>query len=387
MLFGGGAPAYAVDEPTPGATVIDEFRADKDLLASSILRIDAFEARLGPVAFVGHAGPYEARLEEIASDLSLRVPLRTADLVAAVQSMAELPGLTVRATTTRDEARQNSYGLTVESEYKPFAATVQLANRGTRDVGPMFVFNEIAASGLLGFSERLGAFASTATDTDEYRGGGLFVAAPVGRFGWSAAFEAEELNTENVRVLELGGSFAGSRTNASQYFVGVRVRRGLDVFGSELDTPQNFLSTRLEVTQLRQFAERWSVRFDAFAQHSAYVLPAVERYRLADERRSRGFEVSQIAGDEGLGAKAELRRDLSAAAAPLGKASLYGYYDFAAAWKQDTPGRESAATAGIGFAVDYWRLCGSIEVAKPLTHPDATGDREPKVFAEVSLKL
>jgi hemolysin activation/secretion protein len=173
MLFVGSAPAYAVDEPTAGATVIDEFRADnKNLLASSILRIDAFEARLGPVAFVGHAGPYEARLEEIASDLSLRVPLRTADLVAAVQSMAELPGLTVRATTTRDEARQNSYGLTVESEYKPFAATVQLANRGTRDVGPMFVFNEIAASGLLGFSERLGAFASTATDTDEYRGCG-----------------------------------------------------------------------------------------------------------------------------------------------------------------------------------------------------------------------
>jgi hemolysin activation/secretion protein len=78
---------------------------------------------------------------------------------------------------------------------------------------------------------------------------------------------------------------------------------------------------------------------------------------------------------------------MSSAAATVAKSSLYGFYDFAAAWKQDQPGRESAVTAGIGFALEYWRLSGFIEVAKPLTHADVEGERDTKVFAEVKLKL
>ena len=136
-----------------------------------------------------------------------------------------------------------------------------------------------------------------------------------------------------------------------------------------------------------RFAQRWSLRLDAVGQHSAYVLPDVERYTIGGERLGRGFEVTELSGDQGVGAKAELRRELSSAAAVVGKTSLYGFYDFAAAWKQDQPGRESAAIAGTGFAMDYWRLSGSIEVAKPLTHADVEGDRDAKVFAEVKLKL
>jgi hemolysin activation/secretion protein len=159
--------------------------------------------------------------------------------------------------------------------------------------------------------------------------------------------------------------------------LGLQLRRGLD----------DYLITKLQFSELVPFAQSWSARLDAFGQHSAYVLPDVERYKLGNERFGRGFRIAEIAGDQGLGAKAELRRELSGAAAPLGKTSLYGFYDFAAAWKQDQPGGESAATAGIGFALEYWRLAGFIEVAKPLTHADAEGDRDAKVFAEVRLKL
>jgi hemolysin activation/secretion protein len=427
-----------------------EFRLDEDLAAAGILRIEVYEAQITRVAFTGEAGPYAARLEELASDLSLRVPLRTADLQAALQTMRELPGLTVRATTRRDESRRNAYALTVATEYKPLDATIQLTNRGTREIGPMFVFNQLVANSLFGYRERLGLFVSAATDTNEYRGGGVFFDIPVsaggthltttafktesdpteqpdrddeylrermslrasGTFastsattlGWSAGFDWDDLDitrddaplrTENLRVLELGGRISGRVGASSQYLVGLQVRRGLDAFGSELnaldliDDPRrkDFWITKLQLTELLRFAERWSVRLDAFGQQSAYVLPDGERYKIGGERLGRGFEVTEIAGDQGLGAKAELRREMSGAAALLGKTSLYGFYDFAAAWKQDEPGRESAATAGFGFAVEYWRLSGFIEVAKPLTHADVEGDRDAKVFAEVRLKL
>ncbi len=490
-----GAPARAVDEPTLSATVVDgssaytpaqlfavyrdqlgrpistssaqailaqiealylrdgysrpEFRLDEDLAANGILRVEVFEAQIARVQFTGDAGPYEARLEELASELSLRSPLRTADLQAALQTMRELPGLTVRATTRRDESRRNAYALAVATEYKPVDATFQLSNRGTREIGPMFALSQVVANSLLGYRERLGLFAMAATDTDEYHGGGAFFDVPVTaddthltatafqtrsnptetpdrddhydrarmslrasgtldstaatRLGWSASFDWDDLDitrndtrlrTEKLRVVELGGRISG-RMGPSQYLLGVQLRRGLDGFGSTLDAldivddprRKDFLVTKLQFTELLRFAQRWSVRVDAFGQQSAYVLPDSERYKIGGERLGRGFEVTEIAGDQGLGAKAELRRELTAAAAPVGKTSLYGFYDFAAAWKQDQPGRESAATAGIGFAVEYWRLSAFIEVAKPLTHADVEGDRDAKVFAEVKLKL
>lgn len=489
-------PAYAVDEPTLNATVIDgasayspaqlfsayrdqlgrpiktsstqaimaqlealylrdgysrpEFRIDEDLAAAGILRIEVFEAQITRVAFTGESGPYAARLEELASELSLRVPLRTADLQAALQTMRDLPGLTVRATTRRDESRRNAYALTVATEYKPFDATIQLSNRGTREIGPMFVFSQIVANSLLGYRERLGLFASAAIDPDEYSGGGVFFDVPVTetgthltatafktksnptetpdrddsydrervslraggtldstaatKFGWSVGLDWDDLDiarddtllrVENLRVAEVGGRISGRMGTSSQYLLGVQVRRGLDGFGSTLEAldlvydprREDFWMTKLQFTELVRFAQRWSVRVDAFGQQSAYVLPDGERYKIGGERLGRGFEVTEIAGDQGLGAKAELRREMSSAAAVLGKTSLYGFYDFAAAWKQDLPGRESAATAGVGFAVEYWRLSAFIEVARPLTHADVEGDRDTKVFAEVRLKL
>ena len=433
----GGAPAYAVDEPTLSATVVDgshaytptqlfaayrdqlgcpvtrtnaeeivdhiealyardgyskpELQIAEDFATTGILRIQVFEAQITRVEFSGDAGPYAARLEELAGDLSLRVPLRTRDLQAALQSMRELPGLTVQASVRRDESRRNAYALTLATDYKPFDMTVELSNRGTSEIGPMFVFNEVVANSLLGYQERLGLFVSTATDTDEYRGGGVFVETPIGtldptsaaQLSWSAAFDWDDLSvdgqspSEQVRALQLGGRIVGDLGAASRYLLGLQVRRGFD----------DYLIAKLRFNELVHFAQRWSMQLDAFGQHSADVLPEVERYKLGSERLGRGFKVMGIAGDQGLGARAELRRELSVAAAPRGKTLLYGFYDFAAAWKQDRPGRESAASAGLGLAVEFWRLAGYVEVAQPLTRADAEGDREAKVFAEVRLKL
>ena len=474
----GAAAAHAVDEPTLSATVIDgssaytptqlfaayrdhlgrpinsssaqailaqleglylrdgytppELQLDDELAAAGILRIEVFEAQITRVQFTGEAGPYATRLEELAGDLSLRVPLRTADLQAALQAMRELPGLTVRATTGRDESRRNAYALTVATQYQPVDATIQLSNRGTREIGPMFAFSQVVANSLLGWREQIGMFASAATDANEYRGGGLFFAVPVSeadthltataskttsnptekpdrddrydrdlvslratgtldsnsptQFGWSAGFDWDDLaitrdearlRTEQLRVIELGGRIAGPTDAASQYSLGLQVRHGLNAFWM----------TKLQFTELVHFAQSWTVRLEAFGQQSAYVLPDRERYKIGGERLGRDFEVTEMAGDQGLGAKAELRREMPSAAATVGKTSVYGFYDFAAAWKQDLPGRESAATAGLGVAVEYWRLSGSIEIAKPLTHADVEGDRGAKVFAEVRLKL
>lgn len=427
-----------------------EFRLDDELARQGILRIEVFEAQIVRVVFEGDAGPYAPKLARLAEDLRSRAPLRSSELQAILQKMRELPGLTVRATTRRDDNRRNSYALALETDFKPIDAAVQLTNRGTREIGPDFVVGQVVSNNLVGWEERIGLLFSAATDADEFHGGGLFFDVPINERGThftTTAFvsrsdptetpdrddvyerertvfrythpidasdslklalsagldfddldlfrDDERLRSEKLRVAELGGRLSGRAGKMSQYLLALQVRQGLDGLGSALDANdlaydrrrKDFLSFRLQFTQLLRFAERWTARFDALGQQSAYVLPDAERYKIGGERLGRGFEVTEIAGDQGIGAKAELRRDLTAASSPVGRTSLYGFYDIGATWKQDMPGRESAATCGVGFAVEYRRVSAFVELARPLTHADIEGDSDGKVFAELRVKL
>jgi hemolysin activation/secretion protein len=427
-----------------------EFRLDGDLAAAGILRIEVFEAQVTQVTIGGDPGPYAPRLEQIAAELRGNAPLRSAELQAALQKMRELPGLTIRASTKRDEARRNSYALAIETEFKPIEAVVEISNRGTDEIGPNFVFGQIVSNNLLALEERIGLLFSAATDYEEYHGVGVFFDAPITqsdthfttttfvsrsdpterfdrddrylrertsvritqpldtgvqvKVALSAGIDFDDLEilrsdtrlrNEKLRIAEIGGRISGRIGTANQYLLALQVRHGLDALGSALQANDllydqrrdDFLLTRLQFTQLTRINERWSVRLDALGQQSAYVLPDSERYKIGGERLGRGFEVAEIAGDQGVGAKAELRRELTAASAVFGKTALYCFYDFAAAWKQDSPGRESAATSGIGLAIEYGRYGGFVEIAKPLTHADIEGQRDAKVFAELRLKL
>jgi hemolysin activation/secretion protein len=129
------------------------------------------------------------------------------------------------------------------------------------------------------------------------------------------------------------------------------------------------------------------VRLDVLGQQSAYVLPYEERFKIGGDRLGRGFEVAAIAGDRGLGAKVEGRSRLLGAPELLGSASLYAFYDIGAAWKQDAPGRDSAATAGFGLSSQRDRFSGTFELAKPVTHTDVEGRKDLTLFVELAMSL
>jgi hemolysin activation/secretion protein len=149
----------------------------------------------------------------------------------------------------------------------------------------------------------------------------------------------------------------------------------------------DFTATRFTFARISRFGESWSVRLDALGQQTSHVLPYGERFKIGGDRLGRGFEVAEIAGDEGFGAKVELRRDLDNAPPALRGASLYGFYDIGAVFKHDVPGRESAATSGVGFAIQRNRVSSLVELAKPLTHPDVEGRKDLALFAELSLSF
>ncbi len=205
----------------------------------------------------------------------------------------------------------------------------------------------------------------------------------------------ERLRDEQLRVVELGGKLIWRSDAMTQYLLSMDVRKGLTAFGAGLqaqdlaDDPrrEDFLLLRLQLVRYAKFNELWSLRTDMLGQYTGYVLPYNERFKIGGDRLGRGYEVAEIAGDRGIGAKLELRRGLVGLQSPIGKPSVYGFYDFGAAWKQDATDRESATTAGVGIALEGQRATGYVELAQPLTHPDVEGNSDITLFTAISLRF
>jgi len=427
-----------------------EFTQDDALTSRGVLRLQVYEAQVTSVIYEGDGGRFNDALDDIGARLENTRPLRKDDVAQALRSMRQIAGLAVTATTRRDPDIRNAFELVVQADFSPIDGVVRMNNRGTDQVGPAFMLGQVFANGLLGRQEKIGLIFAAATDHDEYLGGGLYVDTALGTSGTrgnallfrshsapneapvnlddeytrerltfrvskpfqqrselslsgSLGFEADDLTIDRVgdivrddrlRILE-GALRAGWHVGAIQLSANLQLRQGLDAFGAGLDAADlahdprraDFLVTLMQASAYRRFADRWSVRFDGFLQNSGYVLPDSERFKIGGDRLGRGFEVAEIAGDSGIGGKLELRRDLINTESFIGRLSTYGFYDIGAAWKQDAPGRESAATAGAGFAIQGAALTGYLEVASPLTGPDIEGNQAASVFAEISYRF
>jgi hemolysin activation/secretion protein len=427
-----------------------EITLDDSLTGRGVLRAQVFEAQVTRVVYEGDDGAFSPALKRIGDELEGARPLRRDDVPQALRRMREIAGLAVTASTRRDADTRNAFELVVDSDYSAIDGVVRMNNRGTDQVGPLFMLGQVFANGLLGRQEKIGLIFAAATDHDEYLGGGLYLDTPLGGHGTranallfsshsapneapvnlgdeytrdratfkltqplrqDAAFslngslglEADDLTidrdgvairADRLRIVETALR-GGLRAGAMQYSASLQLRKGLNEFGGGLQAAglandprrADFLLTQLNASAYRRFAERWSLRFDLFAQHSGYVLPDSERFKIGGDRLGRGFEVAEIAGDRGLGGKVELRRDLLNTETLVGRVSTYGFYDIGSAWKQDRPGRESAATTGVGFAMQGSTLTGYLEIAAPVSGPDIEGQRRASVFGELSYRF
>lgn len=427
-----------------------QIKLDDALLQAGVLRLDVLEPRISDVRVSGDPGPHRERLEQLGVELEGGGPVTQTAVDTTLRKMRSLPGLTLSATTARDAASTNLYTLDVDTEFERVAGTVRLSNRGTDEAGPNFLLGQVMVNGLFDGDTNVGTTFGAATDYDEYHDFGLIANVGIGNVGGRMSFagfasrsnptepivdrddsylrdrasigflrplpgfdraamtltagldfddleilrSGERLRDERLRMLTVGSRWS-FRHGSAQYLASADLVQGLDAFGSGLtafdiaDDPRtvDFTAFRLGFTRLARFGEHWSYRIDALGQQTQHVLPYGERFKIGGDRLGRGFEVASIAGDQGLGTKVELRRGLPNAPSVLRSASLYGYYDVGAAWKNDVPGRDSATTGGIGFVTQGRRLSGTLELAKPLTHPDVEGSDDLTLFIEIAVPL
>lgn len=424
-------------------------RVDDRMVGAGVLVLDVAETRIATVEISGDPGPYGERLEALGRELDGNEPLKTSDLQATVRRMRALSGLNLTASTSSVADPVGSYRLNIDTDYRPASGAVRMTNRGTDEIGPQFVLGQITANGLLAGRADVGLTFGSATDFDEYHGTGLtsrivvtdrdlalsasgfrsrsnpheepldrndryfrdrltFVASrPLATDGsvqtvLSAGFRAEDLEIhrerialrdERLRLIELGARWTGRLRPSSQFAAGVEFVHGFNGLGSGLSASDLVADSRvpdfsllvLDFVRVAELGGPLSWRLNSLVQWSGESLPYSERFKIGGDRIGRGFEVAEIAGDRGVGAKVELLRRLGAIPDTVGGVSVYGFYDLAAAWKNDEPGRESAATTGLGLLLSGTKINGRLEVAKPLTHPDIEGRSDPRLFLELTV--
>jgi hemolysin activation/secretion protein len=425
-------------------------RVDAALVPSGILEITVIEPRISSVSIHGDPGPYRRRLERLYAPLcGLRAP-RAAQVRRQLQRMRALSGLTVEARLVADKSRRGAYQLRLDVSFHRVSATVQWTNEGTSEVGPDFFSAQLALNDALHDAGQLGLLASSASAYGEYHGAGLFAHLPLGSEGTvldllgfrSRALPSEQppgendefeqhlgslrlsqslpvggpldtlsvssaldlndlivaqrgvtLQADRLRVLELAG-VVGWHDEFAQYASTLILRHGLNGLGAGLQGAlfdvarrDDFTDLQLHVVRVQQLGTRWTLRLDALGQDSDEVLPYTEQFKIGGGLIGEGFAVPELAGDAGIGGRAQLLCRLAGTADGLGILSAYGSYDIGAVWQHEEPGRESAASAVLGLSLA--RTDGSlyVEAAKPLTHPDIGGNRDALVLAGVTLQL
>jgi hemolysin activation/secretion protein len=175
------------------------------------------------------------------------------------------------------------------------------------------------------------------------------------------------------------------------------IRQGLPILGASPNgTPgrsrpegvNDFTSLNATAARRQPLIGDLALSLSARGQFSFDTLLSDEECRLGGETFGRGYDPSEIAGEDCLGFTAELqysgRNPFPPPSTYLSGFQAYAFYDFGVVWNTDTLAepRTSLASAGVGIRLQILEnLFLDFEIANPLTKDVATeGNADPRAF-------
>lgn len=211
-----------------------------------------------------------------------------------------------------------------------------------------------------------------------------------------AAIETEDgqrIARANGQVTYLDGFAGYNIINAS-------VSQGLEIFGSSEEGDSNlsraegdpgFTKFNIDATRLQRLYGPFTALFGISAQASNDPLLASEEFGFGGSDYGRGYDSSEITGDDGVAGKIELAYSGILEKKYLNDYQVYTFYDIGKVWNQD-PGAggddsDSAASVGVGTRMTFTSyLKGDAFVAAPLTHDvPSRGDHDQSLRFKFSL--
>ena len=187
------------------------------------------------------------------------------------------------------------------------------------------------------------------------------------------------LYNDRLRVLRVGTNYSFSDAWEGFNALDFHASQGFDLFGaSEQGTALSRADGTAEFSKIEFFTGRVQSLPSGFelyglvsGQYAFNPLLSVEEFGFGGEQTGRGYDPSEITGDHGISATAELR--YTSEFSWLGSnlvAQPYGFYDIGKVWNIDNGAREhvsaSSAGGGVRFNLDnQWN--SNVFAAVPLT--------------------
>jgi hemolysin activation/secretion protein len=416
-----------------------------------IVRLEAIEGYVSSVEIEGDEAPPVVRsyLDKITHSR----PLHIDELERYLLLANDVPGYQLRTVLAPADAEPGSSKLRVEVKRTRLDGAVALSNSGTETVGTYRGSAYVSYNGLTGRGERTDFGYETATDFDELQQFSLAHSELLGTEGtqlqvsgsWSKVQPGAELTPYDVVGTLWQGELSVSRpivrrrssnlaarvgvgtiSNTSSIIsvtqfddrypyafvnlsydvadshrglsiVSFDLRQGLDTFDARVNgrvgAQPDFALAKVYAGRNQGIAHGVSVYAAAFAQHAFSDLPAAEEISFGGRVLGRGYDRSEIAADDGIGAKLEVRY-APPSVHPLQPAEIYTFYDWAKV-REHTDGEvlangkrtESLSSFGIGAKMRLGQsISGLFEAAKPLTKGVSSDDGRKAVRISFELR-
>ncbi len=220
------------------------------------------------------------------------------------------------------------------------------------------------------------------------------------RFDWRRATTRSDLgfSTEDeIRSLRLGGRYEMLSTllGVSINTFDIQASKGLGVFGasdendstlSRADGDPQYTKIEGEYQRLQRLGSDFNILLGVKGQLASNALLSSEEFGIGGMDYGRGYEPSEIVGDDGISGKLELQWNKPLFQTTLSSSQLFAFYDVGSVWNKDATTsadkRNSIASTGIGARTTIGdSLTVDALVALPLTADVSTAeDKDPRFF-------
>ena len=206
---------------------------------------------------------------------------------------------------------------------------------------------------------------------------------------------------DHIRSLRLGSTvqFMDTLLGVGVNAIDFEFSQGFDLFGASNSGDANltrangdphYTKAELQLQRLQRVTSNLNLLMVSQGQWAARPLLSSEEFGVGGATTGRGYDPSEIVGDDGISGKVELQWNEPKEVKYVHDYQLFGFYDVGRVWNQDATTsagkRESIASAGLGVRADITETTkAGVGVAFPLTRSvDVTDDRDPRYYFSIT---
>ena len=209
---------------------------------------------------------------------------------------------------------------------------------------------------------------------------------------------------DRIRSVRLGSTlqFMDTLFGLGLNSIDVEFSQGVEIFGTtqkastsktRTDGDPSYKKIEFSGQRLQRVTDNVNFLFAGAGQWSSAPLLSAEEFGVGGMNIGRGYDSSEIVGDDGLAGKIEVQWNEPKKLKYIHDYQLFAHFDIGRVWNQSATTsdgkRDSIASAGIGVRADITeQIEAGAGVSLPLTRErDTSNDRDPRYYFNISHKF